>query len=236
MSDIVMALARANLYGFLSTVFSAPPTAEWLAAARDRALLEILGELGWTFAVDRAVHCEETVLAQEELAVAFTRLMIGPGKGYVPPYGSIYLDRAGGASPLSSGGGDGSRRGDRPQLWGPSTIAVEQLYRAAGLELVQGQIADHVGVELAFMRYLCACEAHAAAEHDAMAAERWHRWQIVVLHDHLGRWVPAWAATVERAATHPFYVAMVRLAVEFLAWDAEALSRPSLRGVTSCVL
>lgn len=218
-----MALARANLYGFLSAVFSAPPSAELLATLRDGSLPDILGEPGWASAGGPSVGFGDAEPAPEELAVAFTRLMVGPGGGYVPPYGSIYLDREGRTSELSGDFEGRDRRGDRAQLWGPSTVAMGQLYRSAGLALVNGQVPDHLGIELAFMHHLCAREANAAAEGDGAAVEQWRSRQVAVLHDHLGRWVPSWAAAVEWAAAHPFYAAMTRLAAEFLAWDAKSL-------------
>lgn len=214
MSDMLLALARANLYGFLAAVFGRPPDAELLTTLRDGALAGALRELGLTSAALPAGQAAAE-LTQEELAIAFTRLMVGPGPGYAPPYGSIYLD------PPASG--------NRPLLWGPSTVAIGELYRAADLELApgqpaacgsgRGQVPDHLGVELAFMQHLCAREAHAAATGDNAAIEQVRGLQAAVFRDHLGRWVPLWAAVVEQAKPHPFYATMARLLVSFLAWE-----------------
>lgn len=204
MNAVLLALARANLYGFLAAVFGGPPSAELLATVRGEALASTLRELGLASAALPAgqAAAEPT---QEELAVAFTRLMVGPGKGYVPPYGSVYLDPP--------------AIGRRPLLWGPSTVAIGELYRTADLELSPGQIPDHLGVELAFMQHLCAREAHAATMADNNAVEQVRSLQAAMLHDHLGRWVPLWAVAVAQTKPHPFYAAMVRLLVSFLAWE-----------------
>lgn len=204
MSDMLLALARAHLYGFLAAVFGGPPGAELLAALRSAVLADALRKLGLTPA---ALPVGQTAaeLTQEELAVAFTRLMVGPGPGYVPPYGSIYLDPPAG--------------GNRPLLWGPSTIAIGELYRAADLELAPGQVPDHLAVELAFMQHLCAREAHAATTGNNAAVEQARSLQAAMLRDHLGRWAPLWVAVVEQANPHPFYAAMARLLVSFLTWE-----------------
>ena len=77
-----------------------------------------------------------------------------PGPDYVPPYGSVYRD--------GPNGPPGTWQG-RPTLWGPSSVAVAQAYREAGLALAPGgpQVPDHIGLELQFMQHLCACEAGA---------------------------------------------------------------------------
>lgn len=191
MNDVVTAVARAALYGLLSAVFSAPPSAELLARLAAALPPDLLAEAGLGSA-----NAAGNRPADDELAVAFTRLMVGPGKGYVPPYGSVYLD------PPATG--------HRPQLWGPSTMAALEMYRAAGLEPVGGQMPDHLAVELKFMQTLCEQEASAAA------VARWRRLQADFLRDHLGRWAPAWAAAAGSAAEHPFYRAMARLLVQFL--------------------
>lgn len=188
MSDMLLALARAHLYGFLAAVFGGPPGAELLAALRSAALADALRELGLTPA---ALPVGQTAaeLTQEELAIVFTRLMVGPGPGYVPPYGSIYLDPPAGSN--------------RPLLWGPSTIAIGELYRAADLELAPGQVPDHLGVELAFMQHLCAREAHAATTGNNAVVEQARSLQAAMLCDHLGRWAPHSTGRNALAVTRP---------------------------------
>jgi TorA maturation chaperone TorD len=197
MSDVVTAVARAALYGLLSAVFGAPPSAGLLTNLAAALPADLLAESG----LGAANNADDRPTG-DELAVAFTRLMVGPGKGYVPPYGSVYLDP--------------SATGSRPQLWGPSTAAALELYRAAGLEPAAGQIPDHLALELKFMQFLCEREAAAARQDDQAAVARWRRRQADFLHDHLGRWAPAWAAAAGPAAGHPFYATMVRVLVQFL--------------------
>src|SRR3990170_4516351 len=105
------ALAYASLYNFLASAFGDPPTPELIAAAANLLPGTPTPPL-------------------DELRRAHTRLLVGSGTGYAPPYASIYLH------PPGNG---------KPQLWGPEAIAVEALYREVGLEIAPGQprVPDH---------------------------------------------------------------------------------------------
>lgn len=179
------ALARAALYNFLATVFGDSPTPDMM-----RATAEMLPE------------AESASL--EELQCAYTRLLIGPGVGYAPPYASIYLDQSARIKPL---------------LWGQESVAVESLYREAGLEIAPGQprVPDHLALEFQFMQHLCACEAHAELQGDAAEAAGWRDRQMNFLRDHLITWLPRFAARVTGDLNaHSFYCALTNFALTFV--------------------
>lgn len=212
MTDIVIALARADLYGFFSAIFSAPPTESLVESLRDGSLQAALVENGRMPGGNVQMALQDAAQLRDDLAIAFTRLFVGPGKGYIPPYSSLYLDKS------------ANGRRSRPILWGLATVWVAQVYREAGLELVTGQIPDHIGVELEFMQYLCAREAEALKMGDEASAQQCRQWRATFLYNHLLQWVPAWGAEVEASASHVFYRSMARLMMDFLNWEAETLA------------
>ncbi len=108
----------------------------------------------------------------EALAVEYCRLFVGP-RGHMPPVGSIVL-------------GEG-------RFWGPSTEAVAEFYRSAGLELLRGPgiLPDHVSNELDCLAVLE--EQERPGEAAAFARE------------HVLYWLPSLARHIEGRATVAFY-------------------------------
>lgn len=130
-------MLRADLYGALAEALAEPP--EWLAwAGREWPLFEIAVRLApESGAARRAVESLAEIRA-ESLAARrkrYTALFIGSGRPRFWLYESAFL----------SG-----------RLIGPETFAVEQLYRAAGLETAGAELPDHASMELAFLAHLAA--------------------------------------------------------------------------------
>lgn len=226
MTDATFALGRAELYNFLAAVFSEPPAERWvaeLATADERGLGEGLAAalalvatpdemealVAWATSGDPA-------RLRDELAQAYTRLLLGPGPGYVPPYGSVYRD--------GPDGPPGTWQG-RPTLWGPSTTAVAQAYHEAGLAVAPGgpQVPDHLGLELQFMQHLCACEAAAVGRGESAEADAWRVRQGTFLREHLLPWVPGFCARVDADGAHLFYRLIVRLTAAFLEGERKEI-------------
>jgi TorA maturation chaperone TorD len=103
---------------------------------------------------------------------------------------------------------------------------VAGFYRAFGVEVrPETERADHITAELEFMHLLAVKEAHAEQEEGpGEHVEICHSAARAFMHDHLGRWVPRFAALVEERAAHPFYAAAGRLLGGFLALEASRLS------------
>jgi TorA maturation chaperone TorD len=177
-------LARASLYNFLAAAFGDPPTLEWVAAMKD-------------------VLPEAQTGSLDELRRAYTRLLIGPGAGYAPPYASIYLN------PPANG---------KPQLWGPEAVAVEAIYREAGLDIAPGQprVPDHLTLEMQFMQHLCAREIDADLRGESKETARWRERQCVFLRDHLWPWLPRFASRVSEVEAHPIYRTLADFALAFV--------------------
>lgn len=89
------------------------------------------------------------------------------------------------------------RGGGHPRLWlheslhrsgrllGPQMFEVEQLYRAAGLQIADGALPDHASVELAFLAHLAK-----RADSEPRRAAQWRRIEKLFLRKHAGRWLP----------------------------------------------
>lgn len=178
------ALARASLYNFLAAAFGDPPTPELIAA--------------W---VKTLPDLKPAPL--DEMRRAYTRLLVGPGAGYAPPYASVYLE------PPGNG---------KPTLWGPRAVAVEALYRQAGLEVTSGQprVPDHLALELQFMQHLCAREADAVVCGEPDEAGQWRGRQHGFLRDHLLPWLPLFVTRLSKVEAHPVYRALAVITLAFV--------------------
>lgn len=219
--DSTFALGRAELYNFLAAVFSEPPDVRWIAGLRDGRLVRVLAIVAAPAEIEALTAwatCGDLAQRHEELARAYTRLLVVPGPGYIPPYGSVYRD--------GPDGPPGTWLG-RPTLWGPSSVAVAQAYREAGLALAPDgpQVPDHLGLELQFMHHLCACEAEALSQGEVARAAAWRARQAVFLRTHLLPWAPAFCARVDAEGIHLFYRLLARLTRAFLESEGEEVAR-----------
>lgn len=121
-----------------------------------------------------------------ELALAYTRLFLGPRKPIAYPYESVHVEG---------------------QLGGITCEQVRRCYADAGLRMrsTEREMPDHISVELAFMAHLAERE-----EKDADQAQVWRRRQRRFLLDHLARWLPTFWQKIESSTTHPYYIEAAR--------------------------
>lgn len=211
------ALARAGTYRWLARWFLAPPDAAMMASLRWSDVQELLGD-GWVVPADDAVT---------ETAVLWTRLFSAPGPDQVPPYESVYRDKLvldlpdypefdyrGGRVELSG------------QLYGDSTVHTLLLYAEAdfALDPAWGTLGDHIGVELAFMALTGAAAAAAAAAGDPAGVACWAGRQRRFLRDHLGVWLPQFAARLAAKAPESLYARLAAVTAAFVAAEAEVMA------------
>lgn len=69
---------------------------------------------------------------------------------------------------------------------GPEMIALEQLYRVAGLQVVGAETADHASAELAFLAHLADRQAT-----EPNHASKWKKLERLFIKKHAGQWLPA---------------------------------------------
>jgi TorA maturation chaperone TorD len=111
------------------------------------------------------------------------------------PFESVFLDAEG-------------------RMGGPSTQVVTDFYRISGFPNNRhGESPDHIGLELAFLAFLCAAEADAWEDERLLSARRLRRIQYRFLDEHLLRWLPGFLQAVRRQG-FPFFSELTELAFE----------------------
>jgi putative dimethyl sulfoxide reductase chaperone len=205
--------ARGQLYRFLAGAFLRPPTTSFVAPFLDA---EVLGQLEARFGSDALAELRafrETFQGDyAALDQEYQQLFMVPLGRYVTPYEAVYRDeRVVGGEVV------------RGLLMGPSTLAVTQLYREAGLEIAEDflELPDHVGLELACMASLCGDEARARERGDDDGVARARELEERLLGAHLLGWVPSLCARVRENAAGPFYRGIAALTEAFLRQEAE---------------
>jgi len=181
----------ANAYQALSRALALP--AEWEPTLPEfvRASFRPLGEPLSGLACGVAAAMEAAGDDLELAAVAHARLFVGPFEILAPPYASLFLD-------------------PEQRIMGPVTQQVAEAYAEAGLRPSSGprEAPDHITLEFEFMYFLAFQEATTG---DALWNDRQRRfWQ-----DHLGHWLPDFAAAIDRSAAHPYYGALADLLAAF---------------------
>lgn len=200
------AVARAQVYGLLATIFRAEPEEALLdeiKAPRFSGVLKNLGvNLGDEF---YAVPSPQLV---EDLAIEYTKLFVGPGP-HISPHESIFIETEAG-----SGG-----------LWGAVTVKVKKFIETAGFDYTSEftGMPDHVSVEMEFMQKLATTEADKRASGETKEADWCLGVQKRFLDDHLSRWVPEFCDQVVENSTMRFYSEMAALTKAFLIYDENFL-------------
>jgi TorA maturation chaperone TorD/ferredoxin-like protein FixX len=106
-------------------------------------------------------------------------------------------------------------------LLGQESVAVERLYRAAGLEIAGGELPDHASLELAFLAHLVEQQATQPGQEG-----RWRRLERAFLRKHASRWLPDLGRGLA-AADDAVYAPIGRL---LAGWLTEAAGRRPARG------
>ncbi|MGE4421993.1 MAG: molecular chaperone [Pseudodesulfovibrio sp.] len=133
-------------------------------------------------------------IALEDLRVDHARLFVGPFSLLAHPFGSVYLEEGN-------------------LLMGESTVAVQELYREAGLDM-SGDFRnppDHIMAELEFYAYLLNRERDAQDKNDSDSTRRFNAIRRRFFADHLGQWGEEFASKVISNATTPFYTELGKL-------------------------
>jgi TorA maturation chaperone TorD len=169
-------------------------------ALADPALAESAQRLASVFA-------EHALQAQ---LVDYTQLFLGPVQAPARPYGALWLE-------------------DSQQLMQVSTQAVQALYEAGGFAVADDfhELPDHIAAELEFCYALLFREAQAERNGAAEDARAARALRLRLLDEHLGRWVPAFAAAVESGARTDFYRALARLTADFVDIELRLTAPPA---------
>ena len=96
-----------------------------------------------------------------------------------------------------------------------------RFYNYFGLGLAQGQLPDHITVELEFMHYLTHKEAE--AHQNGGDQESFRRAQKDFLDRHLGKWVPVLHQKLAECQPLPFFGGLVAWTEDFLGRERQYL-------------
>jgi TorA maturation chaperone TorD len=145
---------------------------------------------------------EETIqkYSNEDLAVEYAGLFVGPFELKAPPYGSVYLD--------------GGRR-----VMGDSTIEVVRIYEKAGMVMDKDfkELPDHIAVELEFMYYLIYKEMEALEKSEKEKALAFGETRNRFFNRFLSPWIPPFCEKIKETTDNHFYIALADCLSIFIA-------------------
>jgi len=211
-----LADTRSKVYGFLSQIYLSAPNTGFIRKLRtafDRSL-DFFYQIGRpTDDLIKGVHNirkffedsngVEAETIHKKLSVEYTHLFRGIKRfsSPPPPYESIYR-------------GEGL-------IMGNTTLIVKSIYDKAGLKIPEkfrGEIPDHIGFELDYMRYICKKEAIAWMEqkHEVSTLKEL---QFEFLNSHLIQWIPKFCDTAIIEAESLFYKGILQVTKSYVLSD-----------------
>lgn len=209
----VKSLSRAVVYRFLSYAYQYPwPDIQSCLRTLSSAVENSLG--GLTDCGYRDLRTEFHSLndsresANLEIVEEEWILLFGhSAQGTCPPYEGEYTESEEGLQ--------------QPHELGD----LNAFYRAFGLELgaKTHERSDFVGVELAYLSFLCQKQAYAEETRDNELADPTVKAQISFLRDHLGRWAPTFARRILDQTGQGFYRHLAAFTLAFLLEDCREL-------------
>jgi TorA maturation chaperone TorD len=193
-------MMRGECYRFLAACFYQPKK-EMLGAEQFLPALALNLEAICPDAAPFARRMRDSMAeyTEEELAVEYARLFVGPFGLKAPPYGSIYLD-------------------NDHTVMGPSTMETIRVYEAEGLARDEGfhELPDHIAVELEFMYYLVYRQAEALQKGDTARAEVYRLKQEQFRTNFLGKWVHPFCTHIQDETDNRFYSALADCVTAFV--------------------
>jgi TorA maturation chaperone TorD len=216
---------REQLYHFLAAAYLRPLTSQALSRLTDPDVLNELSEAFGKEALGSLKGYSATARGEagmQDLQQEFMDLFAVPAGRYVTPFEDVYR-------------GASAERKLGPLL-GEHAVAVRRLYRAAGGEVDENcrELPTHIGVELAFMSFLCAREAAARSGEGApfpsddcasASAPRdcFRALQLRFLREHLNAWFPQLNRAIQEQAASGLYRGLGELTQAVLEHDAAQL-------------
>lgn len=162
------AVVHAEVFDALTEALAEPPA--WLAGAGyDWPLFQAVVDAAQSVGSEAARRVLPALAAippepPEARDRRYRQLFTGPGRPRLWLYESMHVDG---------------------RLLGPACSTLQQIYRAAGLEVEGAELPDHASLELAFLGWLARQEAIHSTE-----AEGWRQLAREFIRQHAGRWLP----------------------------------------------
>lgn len=154
----------------------------------------------------RDLDADEREAVVTDLATEYSSLFLMGTDDQVNPYESYYL-------------------GDEPIISQEPTVEVKHIMDELGYggHESYAEPADHVGVELAFMAFLCRAAAKQLDDGNREYARRYLALQRQFLDQHLLEWVPDLCDDLAAATDATFYVGLADVTEAFLRSEADAI-------------
>jgi len=178
---------RADCYKLLAVCFYQPEKELFAAEKVFENLSGLLQEVSpeaQTHSIKMRALFEKT--DDQDLAVDYAALFVGPFELAAPPYGSVYLE-------------------DSRQVMGQTTIDTMESYREAGLTVDIKEPADHIAIELEFMHYLILSEVEAKTNGDDRTLRSMHEIRNAFLKNFLGKWVSDFCDAIKKGTNDGYY-------------------------------
>ena len=208
MADIFQEIAkqRSDIYGFISGIFRQELNCDQLKEMLSSGVLKMLIHGGANINLDFFNRPIE--LIEEELAVEYTALFIGPDK-HISLYESIYI-------PDSTG--------KAGQYWGECTSDMKNWVEHYGLKVSEKfeSIPDHVSIELEFMKKIIEQEFLAWEKGDTETARKCIEVEKTFFKKHIVKWLPLFFDKITESANLDFYREMAKIGKDFIL-DEETL-------------
>ena len=203
--SILFERKRGDCYKLLSACFYLPKKEIYLEEKVFKTLTSLLNTLCPDAAIFSAAM-EETIqkYSNEDLAVEYARLFVGPFELKAPPYGSVYLD--------------GGRR-----VMGDSTIEVVRIYEKAGMVMDKDfkELPDHIAVELEFMYYLIYKEMEALEKSEKDKALAFGETRNRFFNRFLSPWISPFCEKIKETTDNHFYIALANCLSTFVSKKGE---------------
>ncbi len=208
-SDAEAARKRAEAYGFFSQFYLEYLTPQFIETINNESVLDAFsmaeGSEGYELLKKFVSVAKGINKIQNELETEFTRLFcLSSGAGC---HESIYLD-------------------EKQRVGGKCTMEVKKFYDKYAAEISKDAIvtADHIGMELSFLDFLCKREAESWESNNKEIAMNCLNAQKEFSDNHICKWIDNFVSEVKEKATYDFYKAIAFMTRDWLRDDKEWLS------------
>ncbi|MBI2522332.1 MAG: molecular chaperone TorD family protein [Bdellovibrio sp.] len=212
------ARSRCDIYAFLATIFSQEINAEQIKTLMDSGVLEML--VGLDAKIDHKFFNRPLKEVEEDLAVEYTALFIGPGK-HISLHESIYV-------PDSTG--------KMGYYWGECTADMKKWVDHYGLKISEKfeSIPDHISIELEFMQRIVEQEYLSWGRNDQETAKRCIEVARTFFNKHIIKWVPLFFDKIIETAKLDFYREIATVGKAFISAEVELLNEKTDLAVEGC--
>jgi len=213
--SLKLARARRDIYNFFASLFLQIPDLDFVKKIKDGSLLSFMNCLIWNAEAPEKLkegmrNLREFIEASEgrsaeemhlDISVERTRLFrgISPEYGPPPPFELVYQEGAG---------------GERMML---TMLDLLKEYSAISFPVPPRERPDYIGVELAFMAFLC--EKEIEAREGGKTANVLLDIQKKFLDEHLIRWIPRFCERIVLESKLDFYRGIVKIMACFIDMD-----------------